>query len=312
MQLDFAQRHHVDSEETLNILETYIPKLTKTKELTKKHNIKHSLILSTNLTNITNSQEEKLQSIVKQLRNNKITVQYEHQLPAGAKFTQQQFFKVSKDIKGIADLDQFPIEEESQLQAIIELATKLVNENKLFANGSRNVPVILGKNKLANDLRTIHEIYNAMTGNFKPSQTPNWANPLPIYAEFGESTSGFYLVNPNHSEFKRILEIIDNNQELILKGFTIEYFIAILTGSLDLTTTGYIYANPNPFPSIKEDIEINSAKQRIKDTTSYFKNTEIEEVLKSTLNNKSNQQKLENYFNTKLIEEVKALMLSSL
>ena len=97
-----------------------------------------------------------------------------------------------------------------------------------------------------------------------------------------------------------------------LKGFTIEYFIAILAGKLNVITSGYIYANTNPFPKISATTEINSAKKRIQNVTTSFKNTIISKDLKSALLDNSNQEKLENYFDKELIEEVKALMLTSL
>lgn len=313
MKLDFAQRHHVASEENLELLKEFIPKFDKIKLLFQKKGFEHTLILSTDLNKLLTSQQEQLQELVNQIRDKGITVQYEHQLPPGSKVTQQLFFKVSKDIKGIGDLDQFPIEEEFQLQAVIDLANKLITENKLFVSGSRNVPVILGQNKEANDLRIIHEAYNALAGKYNsPTEIPEWANPNRIYKEVGESTSGFYLVNPNHIKFNEVLKIINQNQEMPLKGFTIEYFIAILAGKLNAITSGYIYANTNPFPKIPSTTEINSAKKRIQNVTTLFKNTIITKDLKSALLDKSNQEKLENYFDKELVKEVKELMLKSL
>ena len=61
MNLDFAQRHHVASEENLELLKEFIPKFDKIKLLFQKKGFEHTLIISTDLNKLLNSQQEQLQ-----------------------------------------------------------------------------------------------------------------------------------------------------------------------------------------------------------------------------------------------------------
>ena len=168
----------------------------------------------------------------------------------------------------------------------------MLKENSLIALGSRDVPVSLGHNFYPNKLRIIHELINSLVLKNKvfEASEPSWKNNADFfYRKIGESTPGFYLVNPNNSLYGKLKNEVISNHKLYssLPGFTIEYFIPLWCAIYASVTTGYLYSTRNvqwTRPDMED--ELQRAKEIIYKSTNQLIETSIGVHMKKALYDK--------------------------
>ena len=318
MKLYIAKRHWFGNEGTLKQLENSVTELGQAFELAKTRGVDFGLLISTpgSWLEVNPEFKERARDAVEKIRKAGMNVNYNLQNEsAGEKFYRQLFERRSNEkevIFGLNCLDQWPLHEEKYWEPVMDLANNLSRDNKFYANGSRNIPATLGYNKEASNMRIIHELFHSLTGKgvFK-AEIPQWANPAKAYAEFGESTSGFYLVNGNHRLHGEVKKEIDNHPCMISKGgFAVEYFTAMRAGLENSVVTGYVYANPNYYNPIEPQKENEIfLEKKIKSPTSYISRTSVRESLLSSLEESS---RLLIYFESRYIELVKKAMTEQL
>lgn len=200
--LDVAKRHYVSSEETLKQLVEYIPRFHEIADRAhgrEDMRVQLRLRLSAPAT-AAKSLEEPIEDALREIKKAGWETLYDAQgESAGSKFVRQLFPRNPQPdtILSLCCLDQYPLHEEDQFEAFLDLAAKTHRDGTAYANGSRSVPVVLGAHGAGHELRTAHELIHSISaqGRFVTQPQP-WTNPSPWYVAFGESTSGAYFTNP--------------------------------------------------------------------------------------------------------------------
>ncbi len=229
-------------------------------------------------------------------------------------------------ITSICCLDQYPIGSVESVLAIDEMAQKIAKDGTLYANGTRNVPVVLGQTSHANDFRIIHELYNsiAMGGSERLALdeiSKQTVSLHPAYAHYGESTSGFYFLNASHLNFNKLQNETLSLGTSKIPWFEAEYFTALRASMLGDISTGVVFANENGFDisppkhhdtSFWENEELIKFSQRVGATCEFLGSTPVKIMLQRALENQDNANGLTEYFPSELVENVKHVMLSNL
>lgn len=297
MRLHLTGRHYVYNEATFQVLEKNIKNLMNVAKIINNSNgnLEISLLISYNSVSLSKELISKIFDFTEKVKSLGIFVDLKHKITTpGIKFYQVLFEKrINKfDIIGLFDFDQFLVYTNDQIEAVFSIAKKMIEENSLYCNCSRDVPVVLGVNKKASDLRMIHELVNSSIslGKLIADEPNRKINPSPAYRKIGEGNSGFYLINPNHKMYNNFKYEIEKNKDLLFEpGFFIEYFALNWAAINAKVTTGYVYAVENPYythPSPEEEIE--SAINSISLATKRISKTSIGKNLKNTLKNEKN------------------------
>ena len=234
MRILLAKRHYVSDVEKLETFERAIDPILDSQELRKRFEVDLSMLISApsdSLVVTEGSFRDRLNHAISILQKAGIEVSYSNNATAGRKFVRHLFQKPREDaitnpdggqterIYALCCVDQYPLHNSNQIEAALDLASKLIKDKTLYANGSRNIPVVLGVGEWANHARIIEElIYNITTGtNAFKTEVPEWANPLPAYERLGEINSGFYLVNPQADSFPSVAQELIAREDLIAK-----------------------------------------------------------------------------------------------
>lgn len=320
MILNLAKRHWFANEASLSALGEAVSKLERTAELARKYDTDLSIFVSTDGKLISLDMAESAHKHLNSLREAGWKVIYDtNGASATQKYVSHLFQEPNKrnyEVLALCCMDQYPLYEPEYFEAAKNLADKLVFEGNAYANGSRNVPVNLSVNKECSDMRAIHEMIHSLTSGelvFK-AEKPSWASPSQSYAEIGESTSGFYFINPLGNDYDFLLDQINGNIELTKKpGFTLEYLTAINAGLAGTVSTGYVYTEKNNFYS---SISLEEEKKRItaliqRETTALGR-TNAKDALEKVLANGSALTSLESFFPDSLVNEVSDIMRKSL
>lgn len=325
MQIYLGKRYYFNNESGLRMLEESVPKFDAFNSIRNYEQIpiNLSLMISADEDKLSPEQVSRANDAMDLIRNRSIRIWYDSiGATAGQKFTYQIFKRpIPKDqsdvVVGLCCFDQYPLEREEHLDAIVALGEKLVKDKKLYACGSRNVPVELGVHKVPSDMRIVHELVQLLatrSDSFR-AEKPEWANPSIHYAHFGELCSGLYLFNPAHSLYpiqkKEILERRADTFEV--PGFAIDYFTAMHAGLNNAAASGYIYAVRNPFYStITEQDERNRFSNFIKKQTSLVGKTSVRPALETMLDDYGELSRLNNFFDPLTVQETTELMREGL
>ncbi|MBI2632592.1 hypothetical protein HYW75_06305 [Candidatus Pacearchaeota archaeon] len=335
MQIYLAKRHFVNNEGNLRLLEDSVKKFETFRNLndSMKFPVELSLLVSadvgkkdpeSDIDKLSYDQCERAKRAISSIRSLGFEVWHDPTAAtAGQKFVYQIYNKplpsdASEPVRGLCCFDQWPLEKEEQLDAVIALGEKLLRDKKLYACGSRNVPVKLGIYQNNSDMRIIHELVQLLAtrnDSFR-AEKPEWANPSRSYAHFGELTSGFYLFNPAHPLYPiQRKEVLLKRREVFEKpGFSIDYFSAIHAGLHNAVASGYVYAQENTFPAtVTEEVENKKFKDfNIKIHTSLVGKTSVRPALESILNDRGELGRLNMFFDPSLVEQTVELMREGL
>ncbi len=320
--LSIAKRHYACNEPTTIALEEGESKLEKMKELSQSQlfPVECSFLLSSPTSERLGAElSDRINQSVERIRKLGLDVNYNAEdQTAGQKFVYQLFeksFSNPDTVFALCCLDQYPLYTQEQFEPVLDLATRLVRDDKLYANGSRNVPVVLGVHQESSDLRIIHELFHTITCAekvFVVDSLPPWANPHPAYAKLGESTSGFYFIHPAAKGFRELKQEIEAKPGLYIHpGFAVEYFTALWAGLRRSVVNGYVYAVVNDFykatPLPEEDIK--KWTLFIEQQAQALSGTSIAGSLRETLLDPAKKRKLDEFFVPSQVEQVAGLML---
>ena len=324
MQLYLAKRFYFNNEAGLQLLEASVPKFDAFNSLRRDKNYPIYLFfsISTDEEKLSPEQRDRANGAVNKIGNAVFSVWYDRNgATAGQKFIEAIFpypdpdfpdYVEPESVKGLACFDQYPLEKEEHLEAILDLSKKLVRDRKLYACGSRNVPVELGVHKLPSDMRIVHELVQLLatrSDSFR-AEKPKWANPSPHYAHFGELCSGLYLFNPSHQLYQtQKKEVLDRRIDTFEKpGFAIDYFAAMHSGLNNAVASSYVYAERNPFYStISEEDEKVKFSNFIKKQTSLVGKTSVRPALETILNDSGELSRLNSFFDPSVVQETAEL-----
>ncbi len=317
MMIFLGKRFYFNNEDGLIMLEDSVPKFDAFNSLREEHNypIELSVYISTNEDKLNSEQKERADRVINKIRNKIDRVLYDKKgATAGQKFISQihesylfptipgdTVERPNDSILGLCCFDQYPLEKEEHLDAIMDLGKKLVHDKKLYATGSRNMPVQLFVNKVPSDMRIVHELVQLLatrSDSFR-AEKPKWANPSTHYEYLGELCSGLYLFNPDHHLFhSQCIEIRNKRVDVFEKpGFTIDYFTAMHAGLNNAVTNGYVYAERNPFyAQIDEQTEIAKASNFIRAQTSLVGKTSVSHALETVLIDNGELNRLNEFF----------------
>ena len=323
MQINLTKRFYFNSEAGLMLLEESVPKFIAFNDLREERNypIELSVSISTDEEKLSDAQKERANETINRLSGLNIQTFYDRNgATAGQKFVSAVFpgYYLEPDkILGLACFDQWPLDREEHLEAITELGRKLLRDRKLYACGSRNVPVQLYVNEVPSDMRIIHELVQLLatrTDSFR-AQKPEWANPSPHYEHLGELCSGLYLFNPKHHLYEtQRKEVLEKRDDVFERpGFAIDYFTAMHAGLNNAVASGYVYAERNPFyAQIDEQTEIEKASKFIKAQTGLVGKTSVRPALETILNDNEELGRLNHFFDSSLVQQTAELMREGL
>lgn len=325
MQIYLGKRYYFNNEAGLRMLEESVPKFDAFIRIRNYEQIpiNLSLMISADEDKLSPEQVSRANDAMDLIRNRSMRIWYDPTgATAGQKFTYQIFKRpIPKDqsdvVVGLCCFDQYPLEKEEHLDAIIALGEKLLTDKKLYACGSRNVPVELGAHKVPSDMRIVHELVQLLvtrSDSFR-AEKPEWANPSPNYAHFGELCSGLYLFSPAHPLYPiQKKEVLERRIDIFEKpGFAIDYFTAMHAGLNNAVASGYVYSERNPFYStISEDEEKVKFSNFIKKQTSLVGKTSVRPALETILNDSGELSRLHSFFDPSVVQETTELMREGL
>jgi hypothetical protein len=217
--------------------------------------------------------------------------------------------KSDADILICADLDQFRVWTEEDLERIVDFTDRMRKDNALYGIGSRDVPVILATNERNSQLRMVCEHYHALALG-DPCAIRLVGNPTPAYADIGEFVSGFYAVNRNHPHYpaleKRIASV---TQDVPFLGFAVESFVAFEAHQVSQIARAYVPSRPNRFyEQLDEQVEFDRVCAIMSRETSELASAGYAKQLVSAVENKAHLQRLGNYYSSDDIRLVASLM----
>ena len=214
-----------------------------------------------------------------------------------------------------ADLDQYIINTRESLEQILELIKRVEVDKALYATGSRNVPVILAKNERNSNLRIIHELFHSLViGSEKLRVDEKVAGVTPAYAEIGESTSGFVVINFAHPAHPILTSsVFKVSQEANMRGFATDYYVAIKSAQIARLAKGYVRCRENKFYEKEDELdEPNPVKRLIKEQTKELSKTDVRYMMWRAIGNKENTKRISEFYSQDDVELVRDLMLESL
>ncbi len=215
------------------------------------------------------------------------------------------------------DLDQYIPRDEREYEKTINFIQSVGTDNSLMGIGSRSREVRLSTDDEANQLRIIHELINAIAaGKDIYKVETNRANPRPSgitpgYAQLGETTPGFYVVNTQHPQFPKLVANITLHAPH-LTGFAMDYYLALKVPQLGKITTGYVPTHSNDFPPSDQQAQRQRAQNIIKTQTAALSHTDIRRQLAHALNNPATRKTVIQFYETGQVDRVLAWMKESM
>ena len=217
------------------------------------------------------------------------------------------------DIIVDACLDQYILDSEIALERANELIQKVRKNGALYATGSRDVPLIYGRYESSSNIRLINELFHSLTiGSDKLRVDEKMENVTPAFAEIGESTSGFYVLNISHPFYPELAKNASGMTSKEFGRFGIDYYVAIKSSQIAGIEKGYVSSYANRFYGSKtEEKELEEVKNTIKTTTKGLSTTDIADALFKALSNDSNTEKIAEFYPKEQVNLVREIMLES-
>lgn len=197
------------------------------------------------------------------------------------------------------DLDQFEIETRKGLESIMTLVEDVEKNGHLYAVGSRNVPVRLGKYPSNSRLREIHELFHSCAIGSELLRVENHPEGVsPGYAAIGESTTGLTVIDHTHKQYPNLVaRVTKASQSANFRTPAAEYYISIASSELGTRGKGYVLSRINPFPNeIEEEKERNSFITFIEGQTRELAKTDILKKMFPAISLKSNHETILNFY----------------
>lgn len=214
-----------------------------------------------------------------------------------------------------ANLDQYVIDTEESLEQIVELTQQVKRDEALYATGSRDVPVVLAVHQRNSGLRILHELFHSLTiGSDKLRVGRTCQTATQAYAEIGESTSGFYVVNFSHPRYAQLSKsVADAARTADMSGFATDYYVAIKSAELAHLASGYVKSTENKFYEQRNELEeLEAVKRLISSQTRALGKTDIRGALVAALRNRVHTERLSEFYPKEDVNFVRELMLQSL
>ena len=318
MPIYLTGRHYISQMKSADFFYNLPDRLQSFDELKKKQ-IVLSMFVSANMKNLSEEIREKTFHALKKFEKLEIPIRFSDiGLTAGQKLVSCLFDDKmqKKAIYGLFDVDQFILKDSIHIEAIKSIAEDLEKKNSLLGIGARDVPVVLGFNEEASTFRIIHELVHSMIPEGRKFKTlpERQIGADVFYAEIGESAPGFYLINPNNSDYERLKkEILSlHNLYVSLPGFVIEYFIPLWSAINSSIVTKYLYSTSNIQwiePPLNE--EILKTYGFIKKSTAQLLTTSVGPYMRKRLFDAELIKTLEKFFSIQEINKVLDIMKSS-
>lgn len=236
----------------------------------------------------------------------------------GTSFRQVLFnpsFSDSPTLVGMGCLDQFLVDSPEALEQLNELYAKVEKDLALYANGSRDVPVVLASHPRNSNLRTIHELFHSLAIGSRKLRVPESREGVtPAYREIGESTSGFYIINHAHPAFPELSRALASaSRQNGMTGFATDYFTSLYSSRLGEFATGYIPSKKNKFYEQKDEAqELEAVRKLVVGQTSALRSTEVRHILASTLRDPWRVNRISDFYPRQDVELVKCWMRQGL
>lgn len=316
MKLLLGKRHHCFNEASVKTLEDHVEKLSMLREIGAKHNVVPTLYYS--MAGLDVSGQVRVMRAASELKYNGVNVITGDCLATSAdKFLNQLIFnpQPAGTILGLCCVDQYPQYSADELEPAVDLAQKMMRDDKLYCMAYRSVPVVLGVNKKASDMRIIQELIYARAGNAPlPDAIPGWAEPLPAFIQCGEIASGFYLFNPNHAFAESIRTMVAPLvQHSARPGFGIEYATGIVCNASGETVAGFVRSEENKFYSdIDEHTETVKVKNMISHACDVIGQSKAAPHLQRVLAKPFELAGVACFYDATLVEEVASIMSENL
>lgn len=303
-------RHFVNNDATLSNLHEGITNLKTAESFLKKEDPTYTIGLKLTVNNL----DTKLREEVKEeLRRLPLSMWFMFDpIDRGPGISTLQVQLNPTFNKGIVinvDLDQYEIETKQGLKSIADLVKDVEEKNHLYAVGSRNVPVVLGKHSANSRLREIHELFHSCTiPDLTMKNHPEGVSSA--YAIIGESTSGFTIINHTHYNYPSLVSRVTKaSQKASFRGFTAEYYISIASSELGTRGKGYVQTKINPFPNeIEEERERLSFVKFIEHESKELGKTDIKDKILSTIKREENTKRILDFYSEKEVSLVRDLM----
>jgi hypothetical protein len=316
-----VKRHFVNSRDTLSVFSEQLEKMKTAVEISKakSYDFKFGLKLTVDEGNISDGLMDEvydaLCSVPKEIR-----FMYEEKDRGAAESYRKIIFNpdfwknpdaVNPDIIVDACLDQYMLDSEESLGRANELIQKVRVNGALYANGSRDVPVVLARYDKNSRIRAIHELYHSLaigSEKLKVDETPK--NVTPAYAELGESTSGFYVINIAHPLYPVLAEKASPLAGKESGRFAIDYYTAIKSAEIAEIEKGYVSSYKNAFYDCRsEEDELSGIKNLISSCTKTLGSTDIAGALFKALAAEANAHNLYDFFPADEVAFVRQTML---
>jgi len=313
MQLHLAARHWIGNETHVEELKEFEEDIARTGELIRSTDVPvHlSLYLSSDGTHLPKTTLPAIGAFLSKCAIAGYSIRYNNEgQTAGEKFVNHLFPQKGRNlgdnpVLALHCLDQFPITTEESLERILDISERLLKEEHTYANGSRDLPVVLANFAEADSIRKIQELLFSAVTEFIFAHPEVVGNPDPAYATLGEPTSGFYFLNPNTPFYRELAHEIHGRQDLYTKpGFTIEYFTALAAGINLSVSTGYVTARQNPIAPQTAENELESANRRVRTVAHDLRTTSVRNALQARLMKHATIEPLFDFFDERLVRVV--------
>ena len=324
MKIFLARRAWFDNEAGLAALERFLKKSDQFKDINASlgNPLEVCFDISSNESLLSKEQRERGHAVVRRMQELGFETEYNIRRSSEQKYIHHLFQKKTsgeRSLWGLSCIDQFPLEEEKHIARVCALGKRVLREGTFYGNGLRSIPVVLGIDRTASDLRAIHELALLLSTNSLSynAPVPFWAHPSPHYAQLGELVSGFYLFNPHHSLYslcqKEILQkkgIAFERADAQTREFAVEYFVALCAGLSGQVSSEYVYSSENrfyrPLPAMQERERTRSFILR---QTALVGATSMRPCLEEiSRKNKKFSSQLSQFFDTACVDETLGLI----
>src|SRR3989344_3891918 len=286
-------RHYVNNEDSCKVYEQGIVRLKGLIKISKEHgnSLKFGLKLTVDR-KMDSDLMRRVHSIY--LEDNNFFLYDPFGKGPGTSYIQILFGNAHLDnLIGMADLDGYIDDSEACFSGILRIMDLMEEKDGLHGMGVRNIPANLGVYSRNSNLRVFHEAVHSLTIEKILGKSLGIGDNggSPIYADVGESSTGFSVINPSHKGYlelqKRLFESYNNVRSagMVMNGFAVDYFVSIAAAQIGEIIRSPIETRKNEYSSsITEKQEFDDWKGRvIEGQTRVLSYTDINMLLLNTI-----------------------------